>query len=72
MSDVVRMCRFVLIELFNRVDKKFYRPAEIRKWVVIIYESQRRFDGTAADRLVRDLVRGARARGAYPVLSAKS
>lgn len=62
-SDVVRMCRLVLIKSFNRVDKKFYRAAELRKWVVVIYETQQRFNAAAADRLVKDLVRGARARG---------
>jgi hypothetical protein len=56
---------FKLDLLFDRVDKKFYRPAELRKWIVVIYESQRRFDGAAADRLVKELVRGARARGMY-------
>lgn len=48
----------------SRVDKKFYRPAIIRKWAIIIYETQQRFNAAAADRLVKDLVRGARARGA--------
>ncbi|KAF7770313.1 hypothetical protein Agabi119p4_6287 [Agaricus bisporus var. burnettii] len=48
---------------WNMVDKKFYRAAELRKWVVVIYETQQRFNAAAADRLVKDLVRSARARG---------
>lgn len=54
----------ILIQIL-RVDKKFYRPATIRKWVVIIYESQQRFSNAAAERLVTDIVRGAQARGKY-------
>ncbi|KAF9454403.1 argonaute-like protein [Macrolepiota fuliginosa MF-IS2] len=48
---------------WNMVDKKFYRPATIRKWVVIIYEIQHRFNRAAAERVVNDLRGAARARG---------
>ncbi|KXN86194.1 Protein argonaute-3 [Leucoagaricus sp. SymC.cos] len=48
---------------WNMVDKKFYRPAIIRKWVVIIYEAQHKFNQVAVDRAIKDLVEAARARG---------
>ncbi|KAJ3552291.1 hypothetical protein NP233_g12914 [Leucocoprinus birnbaumii] len=48
---------------WNMVDKKFYRSATIRKWVIIVYETQQRFNQQAVDRLIKDLVGAARAAG---------
>ncbi|KAF5361966.1 hypothetical protein D9756_002190 [Leucocoprinus leucothites] len=48
---------------WNMVDKKYYRPATIRKWVVMIYETQHKFNQQAFERAIGDLVRAARAAG---------
>lgn len=41
---------------FNRMDKKFFKPADIKTWVVVSYESQRRFSESAAKEMVAGLV----------------
>lgn len=38
------------------MDKKFFKPAEIKTWVVVSYESQRRFTADAAREMVAGLV----------------
>jgi len=40
----------------SRVDKRFFRPVEILRWVVVIYEQQRRFGETAAREMINGLV----------------
>ncbi|KAG6837428.1 hypothetical protein H0H93_009522 [Arthromyces matolae] len=44
----------VVSELYPRVDKRFYRPAEVLEWCVVVYEQQGRF----GEKAVRDMVDG--------------
>ncbi|KAG6896605.1 hypothetical protein C0992_007128 [Termitomyces sp. T32_za158] len=58
---------------WNMIDKKFFKPADIRTWVVVSYESQRRFTPDAARDMVGGLVNacgtvGMRIRDAQPVI----
>lgn len=41
---------------WNMIDKKFYRPAEIQRWVVVIYANQSRFNNAAAQDMIAGLV----------------
>lgn len=38
------------------VGKRFYRPAAITGWVVVIYGGQQRFNSSAADNMVNGLL----------------
>lgn len=40
----------------SRVDKQFFKPVEISRWVVVIYEQQRRFGDAAAREMISGLV----------------
>ena len=40
----------------SRVDKRFFKPVEVLRWVVVIYEQQRRFGDAAAREMVSGLV----------------
>ncbi len=40
----------------NRADKKFVTPIPIKQWVVIIYETRRRFGEDRAEKMVQDFV----------------
>ncbi|RDB22690.1 Protein argonaute-2 [Hypsizygus marmoreus] len=40
---------------WNMVDKRFFRPAEITGWVVIVYEQQRRFGENNAQSMIAGL-----------------
>lgn len=60
---VLGTCSFIILiptgthlRLF-RMDKKFYRPSTIEKWVVVVYERQQRFDQRTAAEMVAGLVR---------------
>ena len=48
---------------FNRIDKKFFKPMEIKRWIVVIYADSRRFNQGAAEEMVRGLVAGCRSVG---------
>ncbi|KAK2460730.1 hypothetical protein APHAL10511_007200 [Amanita phalloides] len=41
---------------WNMADKKFFKPMTIKQWVVVIYETRRRFSEDQAQKLVKDLV----------------
>lgn len=41
-----------------RIDKRFYRPASIEHWMVVVYERQQRFGQQAASDMVSGLVQG--------------
>ncbi|KAJ7283579.1 argonaute-like protein [Mycena rebaudengoi] len=43
-----------------RVDKRFFKPVEIARWVVVIYEQQRRFDEGSARDMINGLVQSAK------------
>ena len=38
------------------VDKKFFRSATIKRWVVVVYEREQRFNVTAAQEMVRNFL----------------
>ena len=42
--------------IWNMVDKKFFKPITINRWVVVIYEREQRFNVTAAQELVRNFL----------------
>ena len=52
-----------ILILVSRVDKKFFRPATIRKWVVVVYESEHKFNRQSLERSIGDMMRAARAAG---------
>jgi len=41
---------------WNMVDKRFFKPVEISRWVIVIYEQQRRFGDAAAREMINGLV----------------
>ncbi|EGO01883.1 hypothetical protein SERLA73DRAFT_177463 [Serpula lacrymans var. lacrymans S7.3] len=41
---------------WNMVDKRFYRPASIDRWVVVVYERQARFNQQAAQEMISGLM----------------
>ncbi|TFK35934.1 argonaute-like protein [Crucibulum laeve] len=43
--------------MWNMVDKKFFRPAVINHWVIVIYEQERRFNADAAQEMASSLVK---------------
>ncbi|KAJ7781167.1 argonaute-like protein [Mycena metata] len=45
---------------WNMVDKKFFKPVTIDRWVVVIYEQQRRFNDGAAQDMVTGLINSCR------------
>ncbi|KAJ6628679.1 hypothetical protein B0H10DRAFT_1777546, partial [Mycena sp. CBHHK59/15] len=45
---------------WNMVDKRFFKPVEIARWVVVIYEQQRRFNDSSARDMINGLVASAR------------
>jgi eukaryotic translation initiation factor 2C len=42
----------------NRIDKRFFRPASIERWIVVVYERQQRFSQQAAQDMIDGLLRG--------------
>ena len=48
---------------FGRADKKFFRPSTIKKWVIVVYEGERRFNQDVAQQMATNFVSGARAVG---------
>ncbi|PIL23261.1 Argonaute [Ganoderma sinense ZZ0214-1] len=42
--------------VWNLMDKRFYRPATIKRWVVVVYEREQRFPRVAAEELVKNFV----------------
>jgi eukaryotic translation initiation factor 2C len=48
---------------WNMADKKFFRPSVIKKWVIVVYESERRFNQDVARQMAINFVSGARAVG---------
>ncbi|KAJ7228592.1 argonaute-like protein, partial [Mycena pura] len=45
---------------WNMVDKRFFKPVSIDRWVVVIYEQKRRFDAGAANDMINGLVNSCR------------
>ena len=45
------------------MDKKFYRPAQIVKWVVVVFESDRRFGRDRVREMIRSFVNACEAAG---------
>ncbi|KZT39639.1 argonaute-like protein [Sistotremastrum suecicum HHB10207 ss-3] len=43
---------------WNMVDKKFYQPAKVEGWIIVIYENQGRFGDQKVRGLIDGLVRG--------------
>jgi len=41
-----------------RIDKRFYNPAAIDRWIVVVYERQQRFGQQAAQDMIAGLVQG--------------
>ncbi|KAH7887674.1 argonaute-like protein [Phlebopus sp. FC_14] len=48
---------------WNMIDKRFFRPANIDRWIVVIYERQQRFNQQAAQDMIDGLVRSCNAVG---------
>ncbi|KAF7332070.1 Argonaute-like protein [Mycena kentingensis (nom. inval.)] len=42
---------------WNMVDKRFFKPVSVDRWVVVVYEQQRRFNEQAANDMISGLVR---------------
>jgi len=40
----------------NRIDKHFFKPVEIPRWIVVVYERLQRFPMNAAQKLIFGLV----------------
>ncbi|KAF7292384.1 Argonaute-like protein [Mycena chlorophos] len=45
---------------WNMVDKRFFKPVTIERWVVVVYEQQRRFNDQAAQDMIQGLVNSCR------------
>ncbi|KAF9009003.1 argonaute-like protein [Cyathus striatus] len=45
---------------WNMVDKRFYKPVAVDRWVVVIYETERRFDRLAAGDMISGLINSCR------------
>lgn len=45
---------------WNMVDKRFFRPATIERWVIVVYERQQRFNQQAADEMTAGLLASCR------------
>ncbi|THH11493.1 hypothetical protein EW145_g610 [Phellinidium pouzarii] len=41
---------------WNMIDRRFYRPAEIKGWIVVVYERQQRFNQNAAQNMIEGLL----------------
>lgn len=54
---------WILFNFIPRRDKKFYRPATIKRWVVVIYERQARFKPDLATEMVQSFIQGAQSVG---------
>ena len=46
-----------VVDLLNRIDKRFFRPASIERWIVVVYERQQRFNQQAAQDMIDGLLR---------------
>lgn len=42
---------------WNMIDKKFYKPATIKAWVIIVYERQQRFPPNAVNEMIDGIMR---------------
>ena len=56
-----------IVDDSTRVDKKFYKPASFERWVVIVYENERRFNMQTAQGVVRGLLSACNAVGTSSV-----
>ncbi|KAF8992551.1 argonaute-like protein [Cyathus striatus] len=43
---------------WNMVDKRFFKPVTIDRWIVVIYERENRFNNAAANSMVSGLIEG--------------
>jgi len=50
----------IYISYTIRVDKRFYKPAAIERWVVVVYERQQRFNQQSADEMTAGLLASCR------------
>ncbi|KAK7470584.1 hypothetical protein VKT23_002008 [Stygiomarasmius scandens] len=48
---------------WNMRDKRFYKPAEIQRWILVVYESQQRFGPGVAKDVIQGIVTGCQAVG---------
>lgn len=48
---------------FRRLHKHMFNPVNIPNWIVLIYESQQRFDGEVARQMIAALVKACEAVG---------
>lgn len=59
----------VLFSIFflivSRRDKTLFKPETIKKWVVVIFESERSFNSATVSDMVKGFVQGARSVGKY-------
>ena len=44
------------MDWLRRVDKKFFKPCLIDRFIVVVYEIKQRFDQRTADEMVRGLL----------------
>ncbi|KAJ7878523.1 argonaute-like protein [Mycena olivaceomarginata] len=49
--------------MWNMADKKLFRPATIAAWVMVIFETQNRFNDAVASKVAADFVSGMRSTG---------
>jgi hypothetical protein len=54
-----------VLTMMCRRDKKLFRPAAIKTWVIVIYESQGRFRQETARDMARGFIEGAQSVGKY-------
>lgn len=54
-----------LADIRYSVDKRFFEPTEIERWVIVIYEQQRRFGQQNVDGLINGLKDACRSVGSY-------
>lgn len=60
----------ILMTNCYRIDKKFWKPATIERWIVVIYERQQRFGNQIVGDMIAGLVSAARDCGEYNPYSA--
>jgi len=48
--------RLNMLTAEDRVDKRFFKPAAIDRWVVVIYERKQRFGDVQAQEMINGLV----------------
>ncbi|KAF8888340.1 argonaute-like protein [Infundibulicybe gibba] len=54
--------QLTIVRCSTQVDKRFFKPVEIKQWVIVIYESERRFGQHVGD-FIRGFLEGSRSVG---------